>query len=65
MANLDKYKIELAKAVKTAIYTHVFKTPEKETMVVDHDPIAGSLTIWIEGRYKITVENIIDEMKGG
>lgn len=59
---MDKqiYLASLAEAIKSAALRFVYKTEQKETVVIDHDPITGSISLWIEGRYRITIEDIYE-----
>lgn len=61
MTKDQQYKIDLAKAVKTSIHSHILKTPEKEVIVTDFDPMTGNLTIWVDGIYRVTVENMVEK----
>ncbi len=54
------YKVNLARAVRAAIHSHIIGTPEKELVVTDFDPLTGNLTIWVDGIYRVTIENMID-----
>lgn len=58
------YKRELAAHLASSIKAFIFKTKQKEVVVIDHCPATGKLTCWVEGRYKITIEDILEIKKG-
>lgn len=63
MSDEKAYQRELAANLVKSIKEFVFRTKRKEVLVLDHDPATGKLTCWVEGRYKITIEDIYKEIK--
>jgi hypothetical protein len=58
MKSIDQYKVNLAKAIRTAIVQHIAYTPEKETIFIEHTAITGELSIWIDGKYKVAISHL-------
>lgn len=58
MKTIDQYKVNLAKAIRTAIVQHIAYTPEKETIFIEHNALTGELSIWIDGKYKVEISKL-------
>lgn len=60
--NLEKYKRELVEVVRKSLISYVCKTQEKEVVHI-HEGGSDCLVVWIEGRFKITIEDLYEKNK--
>ena len=61
--NLHKYKRDLVEAVRASLVGYVVATKEKEVVHVQQGDYGDILTVWIEGRFKITIEDLYEKKK--
>lgn len=61
--NLHKYKRDLVEAVRASLVGYIISTKEKEVVHVQASDYGDILTVWIEGRFKITIEDLYEKNK--